>query len=170
MSRKLRLTCPLFAPACEGPRRSHEELLIRSTDKSISIMDMEDVQTEIINDLKDLDDVLARSDFLIMCGASYKGIPEDERLECDLIKDCQTMTWVHTGLQDGIFTIAADSHSMLIKGALFLITEIYDRRPMQLVRSFECSLIHLSEFKELFTADQLRTMRHIVESISVTAG
>ena len=131
---------------------------------------MQETENSIIGDLNELGDILDRSEFLVRLGKQYQGMPEREKSNDNLIKDCQTTTWLKVeweetseGLQ---LIMKADSQSLLVKGALALIDEIYNGRTKKEADSFKCRLIEEKCFMGLFSDRQRLGIKSIISKLS----
>ena len=133
-------------------------------------MTMKETEESIIEDLKVLGDALNRMEYLIECAREDEGIPEEERREEYLIKDCQMKTWVDASFSDNILDMRTDSESLLVKGALSLIKEIYKGRTPREIASFECGLIHSSLFSDMFNETQSKGLVSVISSLRKDAA
>ena len=130
-------------------------------------MTIYETEQSIINDLNDLGDVLARSEFLIRCGKAYEGLRQEQRFDSYLIEDCQVKTWVRLSWIDLRLSFCAYSESMLVNGALALFDELFNNRSREELSAFKCSLTDEPSFADLFTRTQLKGMRSIVHMILI---
>ena len=128
-------------------------------------MTMDELEKSILADLEELDDILLRSEFLLRCGKLLEGIPETERREEDLVRNCQTKTWLRMDVSGGCVILRADSLSMLVRGALAVIDEIYNGRPQEEIREHRCSLIESPFFRDVFSGTQMKGIETLVEMI-----
>lgn len=127
---------------------------------------MQEVENSILYDLRELGDVLSRTEFLLRCGKLYKGIPEAERRDSERIRDCQTMTWLHIEWRGDKLFMRADSHSLIVKGALSLIDEMFNGRNRTEVSAFRCGLMESAEFREMFPSGQRKGLASIIKELS----
>ena len=129
-------------------------------------MTMQETEKSILDDLAELGDILSRSELLIRLGKRFEGIPQAERSEADLIKNCQTTTWVECRWEKDTLKMRSDSQSLLVKGALALIDEIYNGRSKSEVAGFNCTLLKEESFYSLFSERQRLGMESIIEKLS----
>lgn len=127
---------------------------------------MIETERSILEDLEMLGDGLSRMEYLLECGKAAPGIPEEERIGAFLVKDCQTKTWIDHSWKDDRLNIRSDSLSMIVKGALFLLGEIYCGRTRSEINAYHCSLTEIPLFTELLYPDQLTGIKSIIKQLS----
>lgn len=128
-------------------------------------MTMVEVEQDILKDLDMLGDSLNRMEYLLGCARAAPGIPENERREDSLVADCQVNTWLMADWKDDVLSLRTDSESALVKGALYLIADIYTGRSRREVEKFTCRLLSCEGFITLFNGDQKRGLQTILSSL-----
>lgn len=128
-------------------------------------MTMLETQQSILEDLDMLGDGLERMEYLLGCAGEAPGIPEGERREEDLVADCQMNTWLMVSWTDGVLSLRTDSESVLVKGALSLIGEIYDGRRAEDVKDFDCTLLDCDRFSSLFNMEQKKGLFRVLKTL-----
>ena len=130
---------------------------------------MQELEKEIIADLKELSDVLSQFTYIVECGKEAAAFPEEFRKNEYLIPECQVKTWMAAEWEGGILKFYADSEAAIIRGALSLLAEIYDGRTRYEISRFSCTLIENEMFAAHFTQQQLHGIRVILERITKEA-
>lgn len=125
-------------------------------------MTMQETEEDILRDLTELSDPISRYTYLIACASECRPMPGEEHLERYLIRECQMHTWVSVVWREESLHMEVDSQSLIVKGALALLQEIYDNRSSQEVRGYRCRLLEEQIFAEHFTLDQIRGLRAIL--------
>ncbi len=128
-------------------------------------MTMLETEQSIREDLELLGDGLNRMEFLLACARSAPGIPEGEREERFLVADCQMNTWLQADRTDGVLYLRADSESLLVKGALALIVELYDGRSEAEAAAHTCGLLEYPLLSALFNEEQKKGLRSILKTL-----
>lgn len=124
---------------------------------------MKQIETDIINDLRELEDQMSQYTFIVTCGLeSLPDYPEQYKDDAHLIHECQVNTWVHPDWSEGRLKIQAVSESLVINGALSFIIEIYDGRSIDEIKAFHCTLLQEPCFRRHFTYDQLKGLGRII--------
>ncbi|MGM9606287.1 MAG: SufE family protein [Oscillospiraceae bacterium] len=128
-------------------------------------MTMLETEQSIRADLDMLGDGLSRMEYLLGCAREDPGIPEEERRKEDLVADCQMNTWLMVRWEGDVLTLRTDSESLLVKGALSLIAEIYSGRSRQEIADFTCTLLLDESFAALFNAEQKKGLQNVLNTL-----
>lgn len=131
---------------------------------------MEELEAEIRADLDELSDPFSQFTYLAECGKELPECPERFRAEEYRIPECQVKTWAAAEQTDGVLHFYAWSESMVVRGALDLIEEIYDGRKPEEIRQYSCGLLDDEDFRRHFTPAQRRGLKGILDRISRAGG
>ena len=104
-------------------------------------MSMQNLEQDILNDLEQLHDPMDQYSFLVACAGECLSYPEDYRNDQFFIRECQVNTWVYTDMVDEGCVFFADSESLIVKGILALMQEIYFGRSPEEIRKHELKLL-----------------------------
>lgn len=129
-------------------------------------MTMQELETDILNDLKELGDTISQYSFLIACAGEVPPFPEEKKTEDNLVRECQVNTWMYITTNDDKVSFEMDSEALIVKGALSLLQELYNGRTLEEVRSFTCTLPDHEDFSRHFNAEQLKGVRAILEKLA----
>lgn len=96
-------------------------------------MDIAEVEKVYVNRLIQLEDPGSQCDYLMMLGFE---IPSEENLREDVnrIGGCKTAIWLKAGQKDGRVAFTGDSDSLLVRGILMILSEMYNGRMTDEVR------------------------------------
>lgn len=125
-------------------------------------MTMQETEADILKDLEELGDTVSQYSFLIACAGESVPFEDSLRTEENLVKECQMKTWLSVYAEDGILHFSADSESLIVKGALSLLQEIYDKRTMEEAKKYRCGLLDNNLFARHFHRDQLIGVKAII--------
>lgn len=129
-------------------------------------MRMEEIENDILNDLAELGDAISRYTYLTSCAADCEPLPEEYRQDKYLIPECQVRTWAAVEWRNGTCRLRADSESLIVRGALALLQEIYEDRSAAEVHAYHCHLLENELFAGHFTPEQRKGMRAIIAQLS----
>lgn len=124
---------------------------------------MSEVEADIRADLTELSDGISQYSFLIECGAQLPEYPKQYRGEEYLIRECQVKTWLYAGWRDEKLLFYGDSESLIVRGALALIWEIYSGRSREETSGYHCGLLEFEGFTSHFTKDQIIGLKKVLE-------
>lgn len=128
-------------------------------------MTMQELELDIVNDLKELGDTISQYTFLIACAGECPPFPEDLRTKENLVRECQVNTWIDVRMEDGKVSFQLDSEALIIKGALSLLRELFHGRTPEEVRSYHCTLTEQQEFTKHLTKEQLQGVNVILNKL-----
>lgn len=87
--------------------------------------DIQEVQRQIINEFKALNDWTERYKHIIKQGQKLVPLDEEHKIEENLVRGCQSQVWLHTRLEDGKVIFEADSDAAITKGLVALMVRFY---------------------------------------------
>lgn len=132
-------------------------------------MTMEAVQQSILNDLALLGDSLNRMEYLLECGKETPGLSPAERAAAETVPDCQVNTWIDAKWSNGVLTLRTDSESLIVRGALALLEEIFSARSAAEVAGFACVLPETEAFSSLLNPVQRKGLDTVLRRLRAEA-
>lgn len=133
-------------------------------------MTMQELERDICADLRELSDAMSQYSFLLACGKELPEYPAACRIEKYRIPECQAGTWVYAEWTKDGLVFLADSESLIVRGALALLLELYAGRSREEVMGYTCGLFEEKQFTQHFTFGQLRGLRSILASLKSSEG
>lgn len=131
-------------------------------------MTMAEVEADVLRDLRELGDDMSCYAYLIGCAQEERGYPKELRTEQYRIKDCQGMTWAAAHWEGERFYFRGDSDSLVVKGGLAILEELYDGRTRQEIDGCRPCLLQNEAFLRYFTPEQAKGL-HAVFAVIETA-
>ena len=104
-------------------------------------MTMAEVERDIVQDLLELNDEMRQYTYLIGCADCCRMMSTAQHRPEYLIKDCQVNTWMYVEWKNGKCIPFFDSESLIVKGVLALIQEIYRGKSQAEIESYHCGLV-----------------------------
>lgn len=132
-------------------------------------MTMEATQRDILNDLAALGDGLNRMEYLLECGKAAAGLSAAARAAAETVPDCQVNTWLSLHWNGGVLTLRTDSESLLVRGALALLEELFSGRSAAEIAAFRCVLPETEPFAALFNPVQRRGLETVLRRLRAEA-
>ena len=83
-------------------------------------------QEDILEEFRGLEDPFACYSYLLALAALLPPCPEEVRVPENAVKGCQSHVWLHSWAEEGRFRFHADSDTYIIKGLLYLLTNVLD--------------------------------------------
>lgn len=132
-------------------------------------MTMAETEADVLRDLRELGDDMSCYAYLIGCAQEERGYPEELHTEQYRIKECQGMTWAVARWEEDVFFFRGDSDSLIVKGGLAILEELYDGRTRQEIHSCRCSLLQDNSFIRYFTPEQVKGLNAVLTVIEAAS-
>lgn len=89
-------------------------------------MNTESIQNEIVDDFSVLEnDFEMTLNYLMEIGEQLEAYNEENRLDENLIKGCQSKVWLSYKIKDNKFFFTGDSNTAITKGLLSLLIKVF---------------------------------------------
>ena len=89
-------------------------------------MSIRERQDEVIEEFAMFDDWMDKYEHLISLGKELPLIDEDNKVDQNIIKGCQSRVWLHAQMDDGKVRFKADSDAIITKGIISLMIRVLD--------------------------------------------
>lgn len=130
-------------------------------------MNMKEIEADILSDLIELEDSISQYTYLISCAQECVLLKAEAYTQENLVRECQVNTWIQAYWEDNKLCVEADSESLIVKGALALLQEIYHGRTKAEIAGYQCGLLERDEFAKHFTPEQRKGLKAILEYVSM---
>jgi cysteine desulfuration protein SufE len=117
-------------------------------------MSIKDIEQQIIEEFAIFTDWMDKYEYLIELGKSVPLIPENAKLETNLIKGCQSRVWLDAEYDSGKLFFKADSDAIITIGIISLLIRIYSGRSPEEILAADINFI-----KEIGLQDNLSPTR-----------
>ena len=87
--------------------------------------DIQDIQKRIIREFELLEDWPERYKYIIKLGTKLPDMDDQEKVDDNLVRGCQSQVWLSTELEDGKVIFHADSDAAITKGLVALMVRLY---------------------------------------------
>lgn len=99
-------------------------------------MSIEDRQKEVVEEFSMFEDWMDKYDYLISLGKELPIIDEDQKIQENIIKGCQSQVWLSAELKDGRVHYKADSDAIITKGIISLMIRVLtDSTPNEILNT-----------------------------------
>ena len=90
----------------------------------MSMLTINEIQDEIIEEFADLDDWMDRYQLLIDMGGETESLPDSDKVEQNLIDGCQSRVWLVCDEKEGRLYFRAESDALIVKGIVTLLIRV----------------------------------------------
>lgn len=87
--------------------------------------DIHEIQQQIVNEFNALNDWTERYKHIIKQAQNLEPLDEEQKVEENLVRGCQSQVWLNTHLEDGRVIFEADSDAAITKGLVALMVRFY---------------------------------------------
>ena len=99
-------------------------------------MSIKDIQNEIIDEFSLFEDWMQKYEYIIELGKSIKPIKEENKIDSNLIKGCQSKLWLHAEFSKGKMVYSADSEAIITKGIAAILLRVFSNQtPNDIINS-----------------------------------
>lgn len=121
-------------------------------------------QQEIISLLADLEQ-LEIYEYLVDLAKTLPKFEKDLYQEKYKIDGCVSRAWLKISQNQGKLIFQADSDSLVIKGILTLLWQLYDHLEIKNAQNFELSLFETTDFTKILTANRRSGLSNILSEL-----
>jgi cysteine desulfuration protein SufE len=112
-------------------------------------MDIEQIQQEIIEEFSSYDDWMDKYQLLIDLGSEQEPLPQQYKVESNLIDGCQSRVWLQADLTpEGTVHFQAESDALIVKGIVTLLIRVLDHQTPSDILSADLHFIEDIGLKE----------------------
>ena len=112
-------------------------------------MDIEEIQQEIIEEFSSYDDWMDKYQLLIDLGSEQEPLPQQYKVESNLIDGCQSRVWLQADLTpEGTVHFQAESDALIVKGIVTLLIRVLDHQTPSDILSADLHFIEDIGLKE----------------------
>lgn len=102
-----------------------------------------EIQDQIIDEFSILGEDMESTIFYIMeLGQKLEAFPEEQKVEDNIIKGCQSKVWLITDFKDGRVFFKADSNTEITKGLISLLIRVLSGQKADDIISADLYFIH----------------------------
>ena len=97
-------------------------------------MKITSIQNEIVEEFDIFDSWMDKYEYLIELGKSVPVVNQDNKIEDNIIKGCQSKVWLHAEIDNGFVKFYADSDAIITKGIISLLIRTFsDQKPKDII-------------------------------------
>ena len=125
----------------------------------------QDIQERIVREILEAGDPFNQFEYLLAKASLLDEMPEERKVNDVLVKDCQSQVWLYLHEADGRPVIEADSDTLMIRGTIQILKEMFDGQPPEAVRSCDVDYIQRTDLAYAFDPKRVAGQLAIIERI-----
>lgn len=91
-------------------------------------MNIQDIQARIIKEFSLFEDWTDKYKYIIKLGSKLEELPEEDHIDENLVKGCQSQVWLTAKMDDEKLVFKADSDAAITKGLVALMIRVYSNQ------------------------------------------
>ena len=132
-------------------------------------MTIKEIQEEIIDEFSMFEDWMERYEYIIDLGKSLPIINENNKLDENLIKGCQSKVWMYSEVEENKIVFTADSDAILTKGIVALLLRVFSEQTPQAILDADSTFIDEIGLKEHLSPTRANGLVSMVKQIKMYA-
>ena len=132
-------------------------------------MTIKEIQEEIIDEFSMFEDWMERYEYIIDLGKSLPIIKEDNKLDENLIKGCQSKVWMYSQVNENKVVFTADSDAILTKGIVALLLRVFSEQTPKDILEADTTFIDKIGLKEHLSPTRANGLVSMVKQIKMYA-
>ena len=85
---------------------------------------IDELQDELIEEFSGFDDWMDKYSLIMDMADTIPPLPEQYRIDDNLIEGCQSRVWLQADYNDGVITFQADSDALIVKGIVAMLVNV----------------------------------------------
>ena len=130
---------------------------------------LEERKRELAEEFAQFQDGFDRYSYLVELAGLLPPYPEDRRTEDRLVRGCQSHVWLDIRPQDGLFQFSGDSDTLILKGILLLLEDLFNGLPLGEAAGGQVDFTALTGLESSLPSDRQKGVGYILRSLQRAA-
>lgn len=129
---------------------------------------MTNIEKAIANikeDLEFFDDELQKYDYIIDLGKKLQIFNNENQKEEYLVQGCTSQVWLVPTIQNDILTIEGTSDAIIVKGLVYIILDIFNKRSIKEIQEFDINILNELGLAEIITPNRQSGVQGMIKKI-----
>lgn len=129
----------------------------------------EAIQARIVEEILAAGDPFNQFNYLLEKAAQLDVMPDERKVPDVLVKDCQSQVWLYLREHEGRAYIDADSDTLMIRGTIEILKEMFDGQAPEDVVACDVGFIAKTDLAYAFDSKRVAGQAAIVKRIKLFA-
>ena len=129
-----------------------------------------EIQERIVNEITQSGDPFDQFNYLLAKAAELDEMPEERKVANVLVQDCQSQVWLYLHDVDGRPVIEADSDTLMIRGTIQILKDMFDGQLPADVVACEVNYIQRTDLAYAFDSKRVAGQTAIMKRIKEFAA
>ena len=137
----------------------------RGTAGQRAINEIDAAQEALIREFQEVGGGFEQYAYLIELAALLPAMAAEEKTAERQVKGCQSHVWLEMYARNGLFHVAADSDTFIVKGILYLLTQLFDGQPLPEVAKAKIRFLEETEISATFGPDRQKGIGYVIRAM-----
>ncbi len=128
-------------------------------------MSIEEKQQDIVEEFSMFEDWMDKYEYIISIGKELPSIEDNQKVEDNLVKGCQSQVWLISNFEDGQLNFKADSDAMITKGLIGLLVRVLSGHSPKEIMNAELHFIDEIGLKEHLSPNRANGLAAMVKKM-----
>jgi len=129
------------------------------------VTNIEKAIANIKEDLEFFDDELQKYDYIIDLGKKLQIFNNENQKEEYLVQGCTSQVWLVPTIQNDILTIEGTSDAIIVKGLVYIILDIFNKRSIKEIQEFDINILNELGLAEIITPNRQSGVQGMIKKI-----
>lgn len=126
-------------------------------------------QEQIIREFSEIGDSFDRYSYLIELACLKEPMLEGKKTEANLVRGCQSHVWLDIDCAEGLLRFSSDSDTLIIKGVLYLLEEIFNGSTCREAADAEVTFLREGGIMDHFESERQKGIGYVIRTLQDTA-
>ena len=127
------------------------------------------IQDEIIEDFNVFDNWIEKYEYLIDLGKELPKIDDEQMVDSNLIKGCQSRVWLSAKKTNGKIIFTADSDAIMTKGIIALLINVLSNQSAHDISNANLHFINKIGLNEQLSATRANGLSSMIKQMKIYA-
>jgi cysteine desulfuration protein SufE len=128
-------------------------------------MTLAEKQEEMIRRINEVGDCFDQYNYLVVKAQSLPEMSPEKKKDENLLSGCQSLLWLSVEAEDGRLYMEADSDTLILRGVLELLRELFDGEKIEEIQVLPVRLFEETELAATFTSDRNTGIKTIIQKL-----
>ena len=130
---------------------------------------IEQIQDEIIENFNVFDNWVEKYEYLIDLGKELPKIDDEQMVDSNLIKGCQSRVWLNATKLNGKIIFTADSDAIMTKGIIALLINVLSNQSADDISNADLYFINKIGLNEQLSATRANGLSSMIKQMKIYA-
>lgn len=126
-------------------------------------------ESRFIKDFNEIGDSFDQYAYLIELSCILPPLPEELKTDENVVAGCQSTVWLDIRTDGGIFRFSSDSNTLIIKGVLYILQDLFNGQPVSAVAAANLSFLRETAIMDTFESSRQKGLGYVIARLQAAA-